>query len=200
MWLRTVWSQSFTGTTGVSNPHKLSGIQRETSCSELVGKGKKSWLSPKGTFTFKERNMILFWFLYKPGLQVHWYLIRTTLIPKIKSSKLSGGSWRSWASVCTSSTHTRWVAHTCSLKVCYTPVFDHCAWTHLSSLSQIIVMYLQVLECEKNQILVQTAWWVPNVSTAGAASWKCKQTWAKSVLNGWNACRCFGVRLCLDTY
>lgn len=43
----------------------------------------------------------------------------------------------------------------------------HCIWSweHIPNsfcapLSQIIVMYLQVLECEKNTKLVQTAWWV----------------------------------------
>lgn len=36
-------------------------------------------------------------------------------------------------------------------------VFGNNCLTHIF---QIIVMYLQVLECERNQHLVQTAWWV----------------------------------------
>lgn len=65
-----------------TNPSKLSGIQKvKPGALSWLKWGKKSARNPKGTFfdiIFKRGNMILFWFLYKPGLQVHWYLIRTT--------------------------------------------------------------------------------------------------------------------------
>lgn len=67
-----------------TNPSKLSGIitVKPVALSWLKRKKEKSTKNQKGTFflTFisKGGNIILFWFLCKLGLQVLWYLIRTT--------------------------------------------------------------------------------------------------------------------------
>lgn len=94
--------------------------------------------------------MILFWFLYKPGLQVHWYLIRTTLIPKTKSSKQNGGSWRSWASVSMWSIHTRWVKAT--LLTTKIAKFSYCSCCFFSQVLPYRKQFWQTILASQNRL------------------------------------------------